>query len=55
MEHVPELVEISIKNIFKSNPDLLDGRIVIEQGDGRDGWAKDKSLLFDVIHVGAAA
>lgn len=46
---------MSIKNISKSNPELLDGKIVIEQGDGRDGWAKDKSLLFDVIHVGAAA
>lgn len=29
-------------------------KIVIEKGDGRLGWIKD-NLLFDVIHVGAAA
>jgi protein-L-isoaspartate O-methyltransferase len=46
---------MSLKNISKSNPDLLKGKVVIEQGDGREGWVKDKSLLFDVIHVGAAA
>ena len=28
---------------------------MIQQGDGRNGWPKDKSILFDVIHVGAAA
>lgn len=29
-------------------------KITIEKGDGRLGWTKE-SLMFDVIHVGAAA
>ena len=55
IEHVPELVQMSLNNIKKSNPELLKGdRIEIIQGDGREGWP-NKDIKFDVIHVGAAA
>lgn len=55
IEHVPELVKLSIQNIHKGNPDLFkEGRIEIKEGDGREGWP-DKGIKFDVIHVGAAA
>ena len=55
IEHVPELVKKSIENIKKSNPELMEGRVRIEQGDGRVGWHYDKTIKFDAIHVGAAA
>lgn len=38
IEHMNELVSVSIKNIRKNNADLLDsGRLEIRVGDGRIG------------------
>jgi len=52
IEHIPELVEISIKNISKSNRKLLDDKkIILEVGDGRKGF-KDYAP-YNAIHVGA--
>ncbi|PFX24705.1 Protein-L-isoaspartate(D-aspartate) O-methyltransferase [Stylophora pistillata] len=54
IDHIPELVEKSRKNIKQQNSDLLDsGRIVLVSGDGRKGYADDAP--YDAIHVGAAA
>lgn len=53
IEHVPELVKSSIDNITRCNKPVLEEKIKIIQGDGRKGWP-DKSIAFDVIHVGAA-
>ena len=54
IEHIPELVGMSIKNIEACMPDFLKtGKIEIKVGDGRLGWA-DQDVKFDVIHVGAA-
>lgn len=40
IDHIPELVEKSRKNIKQQNSDLLDsGRIVLVSGDGRKGYA----------------
>lgn len=52
IEHVPELVASSIGNIKACNSPFED-KIIIKEGDGRKGWP-DKSIKFDVIHVGAA-
>lgn len=54
IEHVPELVKSSIESIKKCNSNVFEEKIQIIQGDGRKGWP-DKSIKFDVIHVGAAA
>lgn len=53
IEHVPELVNSSIENIKKCNEQMYIDKIQIIQGDGRKGWP-NKSIKFDVIHVGAA-
>ena len=53
IQHVPQLVASSIKNIEKDNPDLLKGKVNIKVGDGRKGWTWE-NVKFDVIHVGAA-
>uniref|UniRef100_A0A914BXB5 Protein-L-isoaspartate O-methyltransferase n=1 Tax=Acrobeloides nanus TaxID=290746 RepID=A0A914BXB5_9BILA len=54
IEHIPELVELSIKNIKKSDASLLEnGVIKIVEGDGREGYPKEAP--YDAIHVGAAA
>ena len=54
VEHIPELVELSIKNVRKSHPDLLDsGRMKLYVGDGRSGFPE--SGPYDAIHVGAAS
>ncbi|CAG0916419.1 unnamed protein product [Notodromas monacha] len=54
IDHLPELVAMSKRNIEKGNPDLLRGnRIKLIVGDGRKGWAEDAP--YDAIHVGAAA
>jgi protein-L-isoaspartate(D-aspartate) O-methyltransferase len=54
IEHVPNLVDISVKNIRNDDPSLLDSKkIIIVQGDGRLGSPEHEP--FDVIHVGAAA
>ncbi|KAG8652627.1 hypothetical protein MANES_06G112100v8 [Manihot esculenta] len=55
VEHIPELVTSSIKNIEKSAaaPLLKEGSLSVHVGDGRQGWAE--FAPYDAIHVGAAA
>ncbi|KAF5730902.1 protein-L-isoaspartate O-methyltransferase 1 isoform X2 [Tripterygium wilfordii] len=55
VEHIPELVVESIKNIEKSAaaPLLKEGALSIHVGDGRQGWPE--CAPYDAIHVGAAA
>ncbi|XP_012265383.2 protein-L-isoaspartate(D-aspartate) O-methyltransferase-like [Athalia rosae] len=54
LEHIPELVERSRKNVEQDRPDLVrDGRIKFVVGDGRLGYEADGP--YDAIHVGAAA
>ncbi|XP_022987121.1 protein-L-isoaspartate O-methyltransferase 1-like isoform X3 [Cucurbita maxima] len=55
VEHIPELVASSIKNIEKSAaaPLLKKGSLSVHVGDGRQGWAE--CAPYDAIHVGAAA
>jgi protein-L-isoaspartate(D-aspartate) O-methyltransferase len=51
---IPELVQWSIENVKKDNPDLLkDNRLVLMVGDGWLGVPSEAP--FDAIHVGAAA
>ncbi|XP_043707205.1 protein-L-isoaspartate O-methyltransferase 1-like [Telopea speciosissima] len=55
VEHIPELVATSIKNIQKSQAASLlkGGSLSIHVGDGRLGWPE--FAPYDAIHVGAAA
>lgn len=55
VDHIPELVTMSIKNIEKSAaaPLLKDGSLALHVGDGREGWVE--FAPYDAIHVGAAA
>ncbi|KAJ3122092.1 hypothetical protein HK098_003114 [Nowakowskiella sp. JEL0407] len=54
IEHIPELLELSKKNIASDHPEFLsDGWVDLVVGDGRNGFAKDAP--YDAIHVGAAA
>ncbi|OWM90547.1 hypothetical protein CDL15_Pgr014850 [Punica granatum] len=55
VEHIPELVSSSIKNIEKSEAAsfLKEGSLCIHVGDGRQGWPE--FAPYDAIHVGAAA
>ncbi|XP_065901771.1 protein-L-isoaspartate(D-aspartate) O-methyltransferase-like isoform X2 [Dysidea avara] len=54
IEHIKELVDQSVKNVQKDNPDLLkEERIKLIAGDGRLGYPDDAP--YDAIHVGAAA
>lgn len=54
VEHIPELVDVSMANVRKHHADLIeDGRLRLVEGDGRDGYAAE--ALYDAIHVGAAA
>ncbi|XP_042042323.1 protein-L-isoaspartate O-methyltransferase 1-like [Salvia splendens] len=55
VEHIPELVEFSIKNIEKSAAASLlkEGSFSIHVADGRLGWPEFSP--YDAIHVGAAA
>ncbi|OQR80240.1 protein-L-isoaspartate(D-aspartate) O-methyltransferase-like [Tropilaelaps mercedesae] len=54
IDHIPELVEMSIKNVRKNNSKLLDsGQLQLIVGDGRKGYPAEGP--YDVIHVGAAA
>lgn len=54
IDHINELVEDSIKNVLKWDPDQIrSGHIHLISGDGRQGYAKDAP--YDAIHVGAAA
>ncbi|XP_034244862.1 protein-L-isoaspartate(D-aspartate) O-methyltransferase [Thrips palmi] len=54
IDHIPELVEFSRKNVLSDKPELLNtGRLKLIAGDGRAGYPEDAP--FDAIHVGAAA
>jgi len=54
IEHIPELVQLSIKNISKNGRSLFDNGILeIVLGDGRLGYPQGGP--YDAIHVGAAA
>ncbi|XP_024971599.1 protein-L-isoaspartate O-methyltransferase 1-like isoform X2 [Cynara cardunculus var. scolymus] len=55
VEHIPELVAVSIKNVEKSAaaPLLKDGSLALHVGDGREGWPE--FAPYDAIHVGAAS
>ncbi|KAK4775347.1 hypothetical protein SAY86_010282 [Trapa natans] len=55
VEHIPELVNFSVKNIQKSEAASLmeEGSLSIHVGDGREGWPE--FAPYDAIHVGAAA
>lgn len=54
VEHIPQLVDLSIKNISKNARSLLDdGTLEIVLSDGRLGYPQGGP--YDAIHVGAAA
>ncbi|RAL47555.1 hypothetical protein DM860_011293 [Cuscuta australis] len=55
VEHIPELVALSVENVQKSAaaPLLKEGSLSLHVGDGRDGWPE--GAPYDAIHVGAAA
>uniref|UniRef100_A0A3P9M3D2 Protein-L-isoaspartate O-methyltransferase n=1 Tax=Oryzias latipes TaxID=8090 RepID=A0A3P9M3D2_ORYLA len=54
IEHIEELVQMSIKNVQADDPELLSsGRIRLLVGDGRLGYPE--GAPYDAIHVGAAA
>ncbi|XVE54578.1 hypothetical protein DITRI_Ditri03aG0092800 [Diplodiscus trichospermus] len=55
VEHIPELVASSVKNIEKSAaaPLLKEGSLSVHAGDGREGWPE--CAPYDAIHVGAAS
>jgi protein-L-isoaspartate(D-aspartate) O-methyltransferase len=50
IEHLQGLVDLSIKNIQKSNSDMLKSNVKIILGDGRRGVSAE---TFDAIHVGS--
>ncbi|XP_037550841.1 l-isoaspartyl protein carboxyl methyltransferase, like isoform X3 [Nematolebias whitei] len=54
IEHIDELVQMSIKNVQADDPELLSsGRVRFIVGDGRLGFPD--GAPYDAIHVGAAA
>jgi len=54
IDHIPELVNLSIENVRRGNPALLEsGRVKLIAGDGRKGFPEQAP--YDAIHVGAAA
>ncbi|CAF3816666.1 unnamed protein product [Adineta steineri] len=54
IEHIPELVQLSIKNISKNGRSLFDdGILEVVSGDGRLGYPQGGP--YDAIHVGAAS
>lgn len=54
VEHIKQLVDLSIKNINKNHADLLSsGRVLMIEGDGRQGY--EPCAPYKAIHVGAAA
>lgn len=54
IDHIKELVDLSIDNINKHHGSLLmDGRITMVTGDGRSGYRD--AAPYTAIHVGAAA
>ncbi|ODM89896.1 Protein-L-isoaspartate(D-aspartate) O-methyltransferase [Orchesella cincta] len=54
IDHIPELVDMSIRNVKKKHATLLEtGRVkLVGLGDGRKGYEADGP--YDAIHVGAA-
>jgi len=53
VEHIPQLVKMSIENIIKKDEELLKTeRVSIVQSDGH--WGYEKFAPYDCIHVGAA-
>jgi len=54
IEHIKDLVNLSIQNISKNHADLLKSKnLQIINGDGRKGYPDEGP--YDCIHVGAAA
>ncbi|XP_043500929.1 protein-L-isoaspartate(D-aspartate) O-methyltransferase-like [Polistes fuscatus] len=54
IEHIPELIEVSTRNVREDCPHFLkDGRLIFVVGDGRLGHTADGP--YNAIHVGAAA
>lgn len=54
IEVIPELVDLSRRNIMKEDNDLFEsGTVIVAQGDGWTGRPEDGP--YDAIHVGAAA
>ncbi|KAK0411966.1 hypothetical protein QR680_005951 [Steinernema hermaphroditum] len=54
IEHIPQLVNLSIANIRKNHSEMMDdGRLKIIEGDGRLGYPA--AAPYNAIHVGAAA
>ncbi|XP_014599002.1 PREDICTED: protein-L-isoaspartate(D-aspartate) O-methyltransferase-like [Polistes canadensis] len=54
IEHIPELIEVSSRNVREDCPHFLkDGRLIFVVGDGRLGHTTDGP--YNAIHVGAAA
>ena len=54
IEHIPELVENSIRNVRRNHANLLtSGRMRLMVGDGRKGFPE--AGPYNAIHVGAAA
>ncbi|XP_065291107.1 protein-L-isoaspartate(D-aspartate) O-methyltransferase isoform X20 [Dermacentor albipictus] len=54
IDHIPELVNESIANIERDQPELLKSkRVKMLVGDGREGYPENAP--YDAIHVGAAA
>lgn len=54
IDHIPELIEVSTRNIREDCPHFLkDGRLKFVVGDGRLGHAAEGP--YNAIHVGAAA
>jgi protein-L-isoaspartate(D-aspartate) O-methyltransferase len=54
IDYIPQLVELSRKNILKEDGDLFDSKTV--QVMTRDGWkGYPEAAPYNAIHVGAAA
>ncbi|VDK77903.1 unnamed protein product [Litomosoides sigmodontis] len=53
VEHIRQLVDLSISNIKKNHADLLEGRVLMVEGDGREGFPE--YAPYKAIHVGAAS
>ncbi|CAA3006366.1 -L-isoaspartate(D-aspartate) O-methyltransferase-like isoform X1 [Olea europaea subsp. europaea] len=54
VEHIKELVDMSLSNLKRDCPELLEtGRVTILRADGRAGLKENGP--YDAIHVGAAA
>lgn len=53
IDHIPELVNMSIANLKKDQPELFNTKVKLVVGDGRLGYPEHAP--YDAIHVGAAA